>query len=139
MATREVWAIGNCAFVPAPDSTPYPNLAQHAQRQARVLAQNLVAVPNGRPPRPFVYDTLGMMGSPGQCKAFGQLLGIPVRGFGAWFVRRTYYLLQMPGWNRRLRIMTDWAFALLSRPDIVTISLDHERAMLLRQAASGSG
>src|SRR6202007_3406832 len=89
----------------------------------------------GLSPQPFVYDTLGMMGSLGHSKAFGQLLKVRVRGMLAWFVRRTYYLLQMPGWGRRLRIMIDWTFALLFRPDIVKISLDSEAALLLRAAA----
>jgi len=132
----EVWAIGDCAFIPAPDGKPYPNLAQHALREAKVLARNIVAVLNGRSPQPFVYDNLGMMGSPGHGKAFGQLLKVRVRGVLAWFVRRTYYLLQMPGWSRRLRIMIDWTFSLLFRPDIVKISLDSEAALLLRQAAA---
>ena len=59
-----------------------------------------------------------------------------MRGVLAWFVRRTYYLLQMPGWRRRLRIMTDWTFALLFRPDIVKLSLDSEAALILREAAA---
>jgi len=133
----EVWALGDCALVPAPDGKPYPNLAQHALREAKVLAHNVCAVLNGRPPRPFVYDTLGMMGSLGHSQAFGQLLKVRVHGFLAWFVRRTYYLLQMPGWSRRLRIMSDWTFALLFRPDIVKISLDSETILLLREAAAG--
>jgi NADH dehydrogenase len=133
----EVWAIGDCAAVPSPDGRPYPALAQHALREARVLAQNIAGVLDGRPPQPFVYTTLGMMGSLGHCKAFGQLIKVRLRGFPAWFVRRTYYLLQMPGWARRLRIMLDWTFALLFRPDIVKISLDSEAAMLLRKAAAG--
>jgi NADH dehydrogenase len=132
----EVWTLGDCGSIPAPDGKPYPNLAQHALREAKVLARNLFAVLGGQPPRPFVYDTLGMMGSLGHSKAFGQLLKIRVRGLLAWFVRRTYYLLQMPGWGRRLRIMTDWTFALLFRPDIVKISLDSEIALLLREEAS---
>jgi hypothetical protein len=41
----------------------------------------------------------------------------------------------MPGWGRRLRIMIDWTFALLFRPDIVKISLDSEAALILREAA----
>jgi NADH dehydrogenase len=124
----EVWALGDCAAIPAPDGQPYPSLAQHALREARVLARNLAGVLDGRPPEPFVYATLGMMGSLGHSKAFGQLLKVRLRGFPAWFVRRTYYLLQMPGWRRRLRIMIDWTFALLLRPDIVKISLDSEEA-----------
>jgi NADH dehydrogenase len=132
----EVWAIGDCALIPAPDGKPYPSLAQHALREARVLARNILDVLDGRPPRPFVYETLGMMGSLGHSKAFGQVLKMRVHGFVAWFVRRTYYLLQMPGWGRRFRIMVDWAFALLSRPNIVTISLDSEVALLLREVSS---
>ncbi len=73
------------------------------------------------------------MGSLGHGKGFGQLLKVRVRGFPAWFVRRTYYLLQMPGWCRRLRIVIDWTFALLFRPDIVKIGLDSETVLLLRK------
>jgi hypothetical protein len=76
-----------------------------------------------------------MMGSPGHGKAFGQFLKVRVRGALAWFVRRTYYLLQMPGWRRRVPIMIDWFFALLFRPDIVKISLDSEDVEQRREAA----
>jgi len=134
----EVWALGDCAVVPAPDGRPYPNLAQHALREAKVLARNIHGALNGEPPRPFVYNTLGMMGSLGHGRAFGQLLRVRVHGILAWFVRRTYYLLQMPGWSRRLRIMIDWFFALLFRPDIVTFSLDSETVSLIRGAAAGA-
>jgi NADH dehydrogenase len=122
----EVWALGDCAAIPAPDGRPYPSLAQHALREARVLARNIAGVLDDRPPKPFVYATLGMMGSLGHSKAFGQLIKIRLRGFPAWLVRRTYYLLQMPTWRRRLRIVIDWSFALLFRPDVVKVSLETE-------------
>jgi NADH:ubiquinone reductase (H+-translocating) len=133
----EVWALGDCATIPSPSGKPYPNLAQHALREAKVLARNIFGVLSGQPPQPFIYDTLGMMGSLGHSKAFGQLLKMRVRGIAAWLVRRTYYLMQMPGWSRRLRIIIDWTFALLFRPDIVKISLDSEEALHLREAATG--
>src|SRR5262249_33654008 len=68
----EVWGLGDCASIPAPDGKFYPNLAQHALREAKVLAQNIFGVFNGQPPQSFVYDILGMMGSLGHSKAFGQ-------------------------------------------------------------------
>jgi NADH dehydrogenase len=132
----EVWALGDCACIPSPEGKPYPNLAQHALREAKALASNIHAVLEGRPPTPFVYDTLGMMGSLGHSKAFGQLLRVRVHGVVAWFVRRTYYLLQMPGWSRRLRIVTDWTFALLFRADITKMSWDSEAALLLREVGA---
>ena len=134
----EVWALGDCAAVPAPDGQPYPSLAQHALREAKVLARNLAGVLDGRPPQPFVYITLGMMGSLGHSKAFGQLLGVRVRGVPAWLVRRTYYLLQMPTWRRRVRIMIDWTFSLLFRPDIVKIGLDREEGEQHKATAAGA-
>jgi NADH:ubiquinone reductase (H+-translocating) len=124
--------------VPGPDGKPYPKLAQHALREAKVLARNVLAVLDRRPTEPFVYDTLGMMGSLGHNKAFGQLLKVRVHGLLAWFVRRTYYLLQMPGWSRRLRIMTDWSFALLFRPDVSKINLESEAAIILRLTATAA-
>jgi hypothetical protein len=60
-----------------------------------------------------------------------------MHGLPAWLLRRTYYLLQMPGWGRRLRIVIDWTFALLFGPDIVKIGLDSETALLLREVALG--
>ena len=132
----EVWALGDCASVPGPDGKPYPSLAQHALREARVLAGNILGVLDGRPSRPFVYHTLGMMGSLGHGRGFGQLIKVRVHGFPAWFIRRTYYLLQMPGWGRRLRIVIDWTFALLFRPDLVKVGLDSETALRLREVAA---
>jgi NADH dehydrogenase len=130
----EVWALGDCASIPAPDGKPYPNLAQHALREAKVLARNIRAVLDGKSPQPFVYSTLGMMGSLGHGKAFGQLVKLRVHGALAWLVRRTYYLLQMPGWSRRFSIMIAWAFALLFRPDVVKVSLESEAEWVLREA-----
>ena len=59
-----------------------------------------------------------------------------VRGLPAWFLRRAYYLLQMPGWGRKLRIVIDWTLALLFRPDIVRISLDGETVSRLCEVAA---
>ncbi len=129
----EVWAVGDCAFVPAPDGKPYPNLAQHALREAKVLAKNIVAANANKPTQPFIYSTKGMMGSLGHSRAFGQLFKLHVRGIPAWFIRRSYYLMQMPGWSRRLNIVIAWTFALLFRSDIVKISLDSEVSTLRRE------
>ncbi len=129
----EVWAMGDCASVPGPDGKPYPGLAQHAIREAKVLAGNIVGALDGKTPQPFIYDTLGMMGSLGHSKGFATLIKARVRGVPAWFIRRTYYLMQMPGWSRRLRIMIDWTFAFFFTPDIVKINLDSEKVELARE------
>jgi NADH dehydrogenase len=131
----DVWALGDCASIPGPDGKPYPALAQHAMREAKVAATNIHRVLDGKSPEPFIHDNLGMMGSLGHNMGFAQFLKIRMRGRPAWFARRTYYLLQMPGWSRRLRMIIDWTFGLLFRPDVVKIGLDTETASLLREVA----
>jgi NADH dehydrogenase len=134
----EVWALGDCASIPGPDDRPYPTLAQHAMREAKVLANNIHAALSGQPPRPFIYETKGLMGSLGHRMAFAQVLGIALQGFLAWWARRTYYLFQMPGWSRRLHIVIDWTFALFFRPDIVKYDTAREADLLRREAAAGA-
>jgi len=123
----EIWALGDCAAIPAPDGRPYPALAQHAVREAKQLARNVVAASEGRPPSPFLYKSLGTMASLGHSRAVAQVMGIRLRGFPAWWLRRTYYLFQMPRWDRRFRIMLDWTVALFFRRDITKVDLAVEQ------------
>ena len=125
----DVWALGDCAAIPGPDGRPYPALAQHAVREARQLARNVAVVIDGRQPSRFVFRTLGTMASLGHARAVAEVMGVRLRGFIAWWFRRTYYMLQMPRWDRRLRIVLDWTVALFFRPDItkVDLSVEHEQ------------
>jgi NADH:ubiquinone reductase (H+-translocating) len=128
----QVWAMGDCAEIPGPDGRPYPALAQHAIREARQLAHNIVAVIEGRPPSPFIFRSLGTLASLGHTDAVGLVLGMRLSGFLAWWIRRTYYLFQMPRWDRRLRIVLDWTVALFFRPDITKVELQVEREQVMR-------
>ena len=123
----QVWALGDCAAIPGPDGRPYPALAQHAIREARHLARNIRAVIDGRVPSPFMFRSLGTMASLGHTRAVARVFGVRLTGFVAWWLRRTYYLFQMPRWDRRLRIVLDWTVALFFRPDITRVDLRVER------------
>jgi NADH:ubiquinone reductase (H+-translocating) len=127
-----VWAMGDCAAIPGPDGRPYPALAQHAIREARQLARNVVAVIEGRTPSPFIFRSLGTLASLGHTDAVGLVLGVRLSGFLVWWIRRTYYLFQMPRWDRRLRIVLDWTVALFFRPDITKVELQVEREQVMR-------
>jgi NADH dehydrogenase len=122
-----VWALGDCAAIPGPDGRPYPALAQHTLREGRQLARNVKAVVDGRAPSPFVFRSLGTMASLGHTRAVARVFGVRLTGFPAWWIRRTYYLFQMPRWDRRLRIVLDWTVALFFRPDITKVELRVER------------
>jgi NADH:ubiquinone reductase (H+-translocating) len=122
-----VWALGDCAAIPGPDGRPYPALAQFATREARRLASNVVASIQNQPPTPFRFNSLGTMASLGGTRAVAMVMGMRLTGFPAWWIRRTYYLFQMPRWDRRLRIMLDWTVALFFKPDVTKVELPYER------------
>jgi NADH:ubiquinone reductase (H+-translocating) len=114
-AHSEVWAIGDCAAVPDPArrGQPCPPTAQHAIRQGRRVARNVAAELGRGRVRPFRYRTRGMVADLGQRQAVAITLGIRWRGLPAWLIARTYHLLLMPGWGRRLRLLIDWNVALV--------------------------
>ena len=128
----QVWALGDCAAIPGPDGRPYPALAQHTVREARHLARNIKAVIEGGATTPFVFRPLGTMASLGHTRAVARVFGVRLSGFLAWWIRRTYYLFQMPRWDRRLRIVLDWTVALFFRPDITKVELHVEREQVGR-------
>ncbi len=115
-----VWAIGDCAAVPDParPGHPCPPTAQHAIRQGRLVARNVVATFAGGRLRPFRYRTKGVVADLGDREAVAITFGIRWRGMPAWLIARTYHLLLMPGLARRLRLLVDWNVALLFGRDV---------------------
>jgi NADH dehydrogenase len=115
-----VWALGDCASVPN-TQTPGrydPPTCQHALRQARRLAKNLVG-----DLQPYGYRMLGQVATLGRYQGIADVLGIRLRGFPGWFVTRSYHLLQLPLPSRKLRVVTDWTTSLFFRRDTAELSL----------------
>jgi NADH dehydrogenase len=124
------WSAGDCAAVPdltstEPGATCSPS-AQHAVRQARLLADNILAVVRGRPLREYRHKYAGSVASLGLYKGVAQVYGIRVRGFAAWFMHRTYHLSRIPSWNRRLRVTVDWTLSLVLKREVVSLGELHQ-------------
>jgi NADH dehydrogenase len=134
---ENVWSFGDCAATPAPGGGIYPALAQHAVRAARTVARNVIATLDRREATPFVFEALGTMAAFGHTRAAAEVRGLELTGFIAWWMRRTYYLFQMPRWDTRLRIALDWTVALMSRPSLTKIDLAQEREQEGRNFPAG--
>jgi NADH dehydrogenase len=132
----EVWAAGDCASIPDPDGQAYPELAQHAMREARVLAENIYATVKGLPVKPFAYKTKGIMASLGHHRGVATAMGVPLRGLLAWWIRRSYYLLVIPRMAQRIRLVFEWSLALFFAPPLSKLDLRTEKEMLLRYMAA---
>ena len=124
---ERVWALGDCAAVPN-ERTPGrfdPPTCQHALRQARRLAKNIAG-----DQEPYGYRMLGQVATLGRYKGIADVLGVRLRGFPGWWVTRSYHLLQLPLFSRKLRVVVDWTTALFFRRDIAELSaLGHPRRL----------
>ena len=129
VGAEDVWSAGDTAAVPDRFARgTSPPTAQHALRQARRLAANIVATFEGREPQPFRYRNLGQLCSLGRYKGVALVLGPKLRGFPAWFLHRSYHLVLMPTLGKKVRIAFDWTVGLFFPPDVVQLgSLESPR------------
>jgi NADH:ubiquinone reductase (H+-translocating) len=135
---RDIWALGDCAAVPDGAGGFYPLTAQHAIREGPVLADNIIATLRGQPTKLFSFNALGMMASLGARRAVAQLPGNHVlTGFLAWFLWRSYYLLRLPGLDRKLRVAFDWTLEMIFPRDIAELRVYSREAQSSAAADAG--
>ncbi|MET9676663.1 NAD(P)/FAD-dependent oxidoreductase [Streptomyces sp. NPDC006482] len=127
------WAAGDAAAVPdvtadAPGTECAPN-AQHAVRQAKVLAENIAASLSGRPLTEYAHTYAGSVASLGLHKGVAHVYGRKLKGYPAWFMHRAYHLSRVPTFNRKARVLAEWTLSGLFKREIVSLgSLEHPRA-----------
>ncbi|MGV9274595.1 NAD(P)/FAD-dependent oxidoreductase [Streptomyces griseosporeus] len=131
--TTHAWAAGDAAAVPdvtasEPGATTAPN-AQHAVRQAKVLADNITRSLRGAPLQSYSHKYAGSVASLGFHKGVAHVYGRKLKGYPAWFMHRTYHLSRIPTFNRKARVLAEWTLAGLFKREIVSLgSLEHPRA-----------
>jgi len=122
------WTAGDCAQVPdltKPGAYCSPS-AQHAVRQAAVLADNIRQVILGGVPKEYKHKYAGSVASLGLHKGVAQVYGIKLKGLPAWFMHRTYHVSRIPSLNRKARVVADWTLALLFKRETISLGQLHE-------------
>jgi NADH:ubiquinone reductase (H+-translocating) len=136
-----VWAIGDCAAVPDPDSDgamPTPPTAQHATRQGKTVARNVAAALGVGTARKFSYHQIGSFVNLGRYKAVGRIGRRTFSGFPAWWLARTYHMSQIPGAARKTRAVLDWTVGLAFRRDVAEVGqIGHPRPLRTEVYARG--
>jgi NADH dehydrogenase len=120
----DAWSAGDCAAVP--DLTGEKGAlcaptAQHSVRQARQLADNLLATLRGTQVTDYKHAYAGSVASLGLHKGVAQVYGVKMRGLPAWFLHRTYHLSRIPTLNRKVRVAGDWTLALFFRRETISL------------------
>ncbi|NEN07197.1 NAD(P)/FAD-dependent oxidoreductase [Diaminobutyricibacter tongyongensis] len=137
---KDAWGAGDICAVP--DLTgggvggfTVPN-AQHAVRQGKLLAKNLVADMRGELPRQYFHKNLGAVAGLGLGIGVFQAGKIAVKGFIAWLMHRGYHGLAMPSWERKIRVFWGWINNFFLGRDLVSLAAaQHPRAAFEEFAA----
>lgn len=137
------WAAGDDAAVPDLASGPgvytTPN-AQHAVRQGKRLAKNIVGALRGREPSPYRHRSLGTIATLGLGQGIFQSGPITLRGFPAWVIHRGYHVLAVPTGERKLRVSLGWIGALFLGRDFASLAtVQHPRASFRENTPSRFG
>jgi NADH:ubiquinone reductase (H+-translocating) len=115
-----VWALGDCALIPDIKTGDYqPPTAQHALREGKTLAHNLISAVRGGTMKPFSFSTIGQLAAIGQRAGVARILGVNFSGFTAWWLWRTIYLSKLPRFEKKLRVALDWTLDLIFGKDLV--------------------
>ena len=122
----DAWAAGDVSCVPdlsggGVGGNCVPN-AQHAVRQGKLMAKNIVAVLRGEGPKEYNHKNLGAVAGLGIGVGAFQSGNIAVTGLPAWFAHRGYHGLAMPTFERKARVIWGWVNNVFLGRDIVSLS-----------------
>lgn len=121
----DAWGAGDVSAVPdlsggGVGGFCVPN-AQHAVRQGKLMARNLVAALRDENPRDYFHKNQGAVAGLGLYEGVFQSGRVAVKGLLAWFMHRGYHGFAMPTWERKTRVFGNWFLNFLLRRDYVAI------------------
>ncbi|MEX1077790.1 MAG: NAD(P)/FAD-dependent oxidoreductase [Homoserinimonas sp.] len=121
----DAWGAGDVSAVP--DLTGggvggycVPN-AQHAVRQGKLMAKNIVATLRGDEPKEYFHKNMGAVAGIGIGEGVFQAGRLSIKGLIAWFMHRGYHGLAIPTWERKIRVFANWFLNFFLRRDIVSL------------------
>ena len=137
VGVSDAWGAGDGTAVPdlsAEDGVECAPNAQHAVRQSKTLADNILATMRGFKVKEYKHKYVGSVAGLGLHKGVANVYGIRVKGLPAWFMHRTYHVSRVPTFNRKARVVADWTLALFFKREIVSLWSMHEPFSEFQQA-----
>ncbi|WP_030244865.1 MULTISPECIES: NAD(P)/FAD-dependent oxidoreductase [unclassified Streptomyces] len=130
-----VFALGDSAAVPdlaKGDGAMCPPTAQHALRQGRHVADNVIASLRGAAMKPYVHKDLGLVVDLGGTDAVSKPLGIELRGLPAQAVARGYHWSALRTNVAKTRVMTNWLLNAVAGDDFVRTGFQARKPATLK-------
>jgi NADH dehydrogenase len=133
-----VWALGDCSAISDRLTSKFhPPTAQHALRQGKVAAHNIIAAIRGTEKKRFDFSTIAQLATIGRRTGVANILSISFSGLFAWWLWWTIYLSKLPRFEKKLRVALDWTLDLIFSKDLVQF-LDIREPMVSRPKAHPS-
>ncbi|MFI6369327.1 NAD(P)/FAD-dependent oxidoreductase [Streptomyces sp. NPDC050546] len=131
-----VFALGDSAAVPdlakGDDGAMCPPTAQHALRQGKHVADNVIATLRGQTLQPYVHKDLGLVVDLGGTDAVSKPLGIELRGLPAQAVARGYHWSALRTNVAKTRVITNWLLNAVAGDDFVRTGFQTRKAARLK-------
>ncbi|HST06090.1 MAG TPA: NAD(P)/FAD-dependent oxidoreductase [Chloroflexia bacterium] len=106
----EVFVIGDMSYLEGYKSDQaYPMLAPVAIQQGKWASKNILALIDGKRPRPFRYFDKGTMATIGRSDAVMDAFGLRLTGLIAWFGWLFVHLMYLVGFRNRVIVLVNWA------------------------------
>ena len=113
---NNIFAIGDACIMEEDSAFPngHPQMAQPAMQQGKLVAQNIGALLQNKPLKPFSYFDKGSMATIGRNKAVADLKGVKVQGFVAWLIWMFIHLVSLIGFKNKFFVLLSWVFSYFS-------------------------
>jgi NADH dehydrogenase len=112
-----------------------PN-AQHAVRQAKLMAKNIVASLRGEDSKDYFHKNLGAVAGLGLYHGVFQAGKIAIKGLPAWFMHRGYHGMAMPMFERKARVFGNWIINFFWGRDTISVDARVEPRRAFEEFAS---
>ncbi len=126
-----IYALGDVARIVDPTNPEivYPQLGEAAHKAGEYVGHHIVRTLLGKQTKPFRFKSHATL------MPIGEWYGVAIFSpriilFGklAWWMRRTAYVLFMPGFLRKLRIVLDWTLMSFGFRHIIDLHIEEEHA-----------
>lgn len=117
-----VYAVGDIMLAKDTAGLPYPQLGEAAHKEGDYVAKQIFSVLKAKKsPPPFKFKSAGTILPLGNWQAVAQIGPIFISGPFAWWLRRTAYILFIPGLARKFKVILDWTLHRLTHRYIIDL------------------
>ncbi len=123
---KDVYALGDAAYMEEGNYKGHPQVAQPAIQQGRLLWKNLNRLAKGQPMKPFHYKDLGSLATIGRNKAVADLPYLKTQGFIAWLLWLFVHLKSILGVKNKILVFFNWVWSYITMDQSLRIMIRHK-------------